>query len=199
MSALALVGPAVDWEDPDRALAEQAAKGDRGAFARLVQSHQRAVYSVALSVLRDADLAWDAAQETFLRLHARISSFRGDAPLKTWISRIALHVAVDLRRRAQRTPEQSVDLTGLSSLPDPRRLADEEVERRELRAQLEEAFAHLGETQRTVLLLREVEGRSYAQIARATGVPVGTVMSRLFYARRSLRELLEIPPFAVAA
>jgi RNA polymerase sigma-70 factor (ECF subfamily) len=199
MTALALVGPAVDREDPDRALAERAARGDRGAFARLVQSHQRAVYSIALAVLRDADLAWDAAQETFLRLHARIASFRGDAPLKTWISRIALHVAVDQRRRAQRIPEQSVDLTALSSLPDPQRLADEEFERGEMRAQLEEAFAQLGETQRTVLVLREVEGHSYAQIARATRVPVGTVMSRLYYARRALRELLETPGFAVLA
>jgi RNA polymerase sigma-70 factor, ECF subfamily len=199
MTALALCSAAPAQPDPDSELAEQASRGDRAAFASLVRRHQRTVYGIALSVLRDADLAWDAAQETFLKLHGRIASFRGDAPLKTWISRIALHVAVDQRRRARRIPEQGVEELTWSRLKDPHRLADDEVERSELRDALEAAFARLGETQRTVLLLREVEGHSYAQIARATGVPVGTVMSRLFYARRALRELLEIPGLSLAA
>jgi RNA polymerase sigma-70 factor (ECF subfamily) len=177
----------------DRELLERAARGDRGAFSKLVEHHQRMVYSIALSVLHDADLAWDAAQETFLKLHARIASFRGDAPLRTFVSRIALHVAVDLRRRGQRSPERPVEGLALSHLPDPRGLADDEVERRELRDHLARAFASLQETQRTALVLREVEGQSYAQIARAMGVPVGTVMSRLFYARRALRALLAGP------
>lgn len=177
----------------DQELLERAARGDRGAFSKLVERHQRMVYSIALSVLHDADLAWDAAQETFLKLHARIASFRGDAPLRTFVSRIALHVAVDLRRRGQRSPERPVEGLALSHLPDPRGLADDEVERRELRDHLARAFASLQETQRTALVLREVEGQSYAQIARAMGVPVGTVMSRLFYARRALRALLARP------
>jgi RNA polymerase sigma-70 factor, ECF subfamily len=199
MAALALCPTAAAARDSDAALAELASRGDRAAFAALMRRHQRAVYAIALSVLRDADLAWDAAQETFLKLHARIGSFRGDAPLKTWISRVALHVAVDQRRRVRRSPELGVEDLTWSRLTDPRRLADGEVERSELRGALEAAFACLGSTQRTVLVLREVEGQSYAEIARATGVPVGTVMSRLFYARRALRELLERPGIALAA
>ncbi len=184
--------------DPDQELLALAARGDRAAFTKLVERHQRMVYSIALSVLRDADLAWDAAQETFLKLHARLASFRGDAPLRTFLSRIALHVAVDQRRRTVRSPEQPVDGSALSHLPDPHRLADDEVERQELRRQLSQAFGSLQEAQRTALVLREVEGQSYAQIARAMGVPVGTVMSRLFYARRALRALLAGPGFVDA-
>lgn len=192
-------GPPAAPADPDLELLKRAAEGDRDAFSRLVERHQRMVYAIALSVLHDADLAWDAAQESFLKLHARLASFRGDAPLRTFLSRIALHVAVDQRRRTRRSPEQSLEGSSLAHLPDTGRLADDEVERQELRHRLADAFASLQETQRTALVLREVEGQSYAQIARSMGVPVGTVMSRLFYARRSLRAVLAGPELVDSA
>lgn len=175
-------------EDLDGALAGRAAGGDRTAFGALLARYQRTVYLIALSVLRDSDLAMDASQETFIRLHAHLKSFRGEAPLRTWLSRIALHVAVDQRRRTKRRGEQSVDDAALASFEDPGALPDDRLARAELRQGLLRSFEALSEAQRTVLALRDVEGLSYGEIAKVLRIPVGTVMSRLFYARRALRE-----------
>jgi RNA polymerase sigma-70 factor (ECF subfamily) len=172
-------------------LVERAAAGDAAAFAELVRRHQRRVYAVAYSVLGDPDLAWDAAQECFLKLFRRLSTFRGEAPLKAWLSRVALHVALDARRSRVRCPELPFDVAAFAALPDRGELPDERACLREDGERLGQAFAALGELQRSVLTLRELEGLSYAEIAEAMAIPVGTVMSRLFYARRALREQME--------
>ncbi len=183
----------------DQELARKAGRGDRVAFAQLIGRHQRTVYYLALSVLGDPDAAWDSAQDTFIRLWDRLSGFRGEAPLKTWISRVAVHVAVDHRRRQKRCPERGLEPPALARMPDRGSLPDDDAHRSEIRDRLARCFERLGAMQRTVLSLREMEGMSYAQIARVLRIPVGTVMSRLFYARRALRALLEAEEPALLA
>jgi RNA polymerase sigma-70 factor (ECF subfamily) len=185
--------------DGEKELVFRAARGDERAFSEIVVRYQRSVYLIARSVLSDPDRAWDAAQDTFIRLYARLGTFRGEAPLKTWITRVALHVAIDHRRRSRRFPEQSIEVTKLARASDPGRLPDEELARVELAREMQGALSRLGTEQRTILTLREVEGLPYAEIAQVLEIPVGTVMSRLFYARHALRELLKSRPEALAA
>ena len=179
-------------DDPDSELTARAAKGDSTAFTNLVRRHQRMVFHIALAVLHDPDLAMDAAQDTFIRLHANLKGFRGDAPLRTWLSRIALHVAVDHRRKTRRRHEQVVEESALARFEDPAALPDENLAHADLKRRMLGAFEKLNEAQRTILTLRDLEGLAYAQIAKVLRIPVGTVMSRLFYARRALKALLEV-------
>ena len=180
---------AADLPD-DEALAARAVGGDTLAFEALVRRYQRCVLSLCLSVLKDRDEAWDAAQDSFVKLHERLSEYRGEAPVRVFVARLALHMAIDHQRRRQRCPERRFDMAALCRLSASGPRPDEELERREVGRALSQAFAQLGAGQRAILALREVEGLSYAQIARVMSIPLGTVMSRLFYARRALRSLL---------
>jgi RNA polymerase sigma-70 factor (ECF subfamily) len=177
-------------DESDAALAARAIAGDRLAFEALVRRYQRTVLSLCQSVLKEPDDAWDAAQDSFVRLHERLHRYRGEAPLRIFVARLALHVAIDHRRRRQRCPERRVDDRALARLGACGPRPDDELSRRETGESLTAAFEQLGAAQRAILMLREMEGLSYAQIAKSLRIPVGTVMSRLFYARRSLRALL---------
>lgn len=181
---------AAEQLDADLKLASEAS-AERHAFEALVRRYQRDVYGIALSVLGDPDLAWDAAQECFLKLYRRLATYRGEAPLKAWLSRVALHVALDLRRGRLRIPEVGLEDRALCSLPDDAHRPDERAALSEDGRRLGEAWSSLGEMHQAILSLRELEGLSYAEIAQALEIPVGTVMSRLFYARRTLRERME--------
>jgi RNA polymerase sigma-70 factor (ECF subfamily) len=157
------------------------------------------VYAVALGVVKDADLAWDVAQETFVRVHAHLADFEAKSSFSTWILRIATHLAIDSVRRERRSQKDEIDEVNEAHLAegsegilstalgnDPR----ENVLRRELAAKIQEALATLPEKHRTILVLREVEGLSYEELAERLAIHKGTVMSRLFHARKKMQAAL---------
>mgnify|MGYP005814923341 CR=1 FL=1 len=186
-------------EADDLALVERARAGDREAFRALVVRYQRRVYAVALGIVKDRDLAWDVAQETFVRVHAHLHEFKGDASFSTWVLRIGSHLAIDSVRKERTAAKQEIDEVRDADLAgggegilatelgkDPQ----QNLLRRELASKMTEALAQLPEKHRTILVLREVEGLSYEELAERLGIHKGTVMSRLFHARKKMQELL---------
>jgi RNA polymerase sigma-70 factor (ECF subfamily) len=186
-------------EADDLALVSRARAGDAGAFRSLVVRHQRKVYAVALGIVKDPDLAWDVAQEAFVRIHAHLGDFKGESSFSTWALRIASHLSIDLLRKersAQRTAMDDVRETDLEDAADgvlaTTLAADPQrgVLRRELLGKIQAALAQIPDAHRTILVLRELEGLSYEELAERLGIPKGTVMSRLFHARKKMQALL---------
>ena len=167
--------------DPDAELVRRAQRGDRYAFERLVDRHQAKLFTLAARVLGSHDEAADAVQEAFLRAWRRLDGFRGDALFSTWLYRICVNAAHD--QRVRRTPEVA-EVEEL--LADPR----DRFSERALSDELGAALAALDETQRTVVVLYDVLGCSYAEIAEITGAAEGTVKSRLFRGRSDLARRL---------
>jgi RNA polymerase sigma-70 factor (ECF subfamily) len=183
----------------DLALVDAARAGDPGAFEALVVRYQRKVYAVALGIVKDPDQAWDVSQEAFVRVHGHLAEFKGESSFQTWVMRIASHLAIDsLRRERKNRRDRIEDVAeevvgeageGILSTPlgnDPART----LLRRELAGRMQAALDQLPEIHRTVLVLREVEGLSYEELAQQLGVQKGTVMSRLFHARKKMQALL---------
>ncbi len=186
-------------EADDLALVSRARAGDSEAFRALVVRYQRKVYAVALGIVRDRDLAWDVAQEAFVRVHAHLGDFKEEASFSTWVLRIGTHLAIDTLRKERASAKQELDEVRDSDVSgggegilstelgnDPQR----NVLRRELAAKMTEALEQLPEKHRTILVLREVEGLTYEELAERLGIHKGTVMSRLFHARRKLQAAL---------
>jgi RNA polymerase sigma-70 factor (ECF subfamily) len=187
---------AVGWSEVssgEAALIQRCAAGDEIAFAELVAGHQRMVVQLAMNLLSDRDEALDLSQEVFLRVFRTIARFRGQSTLRTWIYRIAVNQARNRHRfwrRRHRADQVSLDAhvathgefrSGAEAGPD-RVLAQ-----KELAARLQSALDALPFDQRTAIVLREVDGLSYDEIAYSLGVAVGTVKSRLTRARQTLR------------
>lgn len=180
----------------EAALIERCAAGDDTAYAELVAEHQRMVVQLAMNLLGDHDEALDLSQEVFLRVFRTIGRFRGQSALRTWIYRIAVNQARNRHRfwrRRHRADQVSLDqhveahgelLSGGETGPD-RVLAQ-----KELASRLQRALDGLPFDQRTAIILREVDGLSYEEIAFSLGVAVGTVKSRLTRARQALRQEL---------
>ena len=191
---------AVDAQVEDRALVSRAQGGDRVAFSQLLKRYERRVYSVANSVLRNPEDARDVTQEAFWKAYNALSSFDGQAQFFTWMYRITVNLAIDyLRKRRGLRVEfddarsngegEGADPTGLS----PRRLGfdpQRAFEDQELRGQLGRALDQLSPAHRAVLVLREVEGLAYQEMADVVGCSIGTIMSRLFHARKKMQALL---------
>ena len=194
-------------EADDLALVRRAQAGEADAFRALVVRYQRKVYALALGIVKDADLAWDVAQEAFVRVHGHLGEFEGKSSFSTWLFRISTHVAIDSVRKERATQKDDVDdlrdadLTGAgegilaTSLGnDPR----QNLLRRELVEKMQAALDTLPEKHRTILVLRELEGLSYEELAERLGIHKGTVMSRLFHARKkmqaALRDYAELAP-----
>lgn len=186
-------------EADDLSLVSKAKAGDDGAFRALVVRYQRRVYAVALGIVKDPDLAWDVAQDAFVRVHAHLADFKGESAFSTWVLRIATHLGIDSVRRERASMKEEVDEVHESALAeggegilatalgnDPQ----ENALRRELSGKIAEALATLPEKHRTILVLREVEGLSYEELAERLGIHKGTVMSRLFHARRKMQAAL---------
>src|SRR5512142_102787 len=186
-------------EADDLARVSRAKAGDPDAFRALVVRYQRKVYAVALGIVKDRDLAWDVAQEAFVRVHAHLAEFKGESSFSTWVLRIGTHLAIDSVRKERAAAKRDVDDV---SEPDLQEGADgilatalgndpqESALRRELAGKMTEALAQLPEKHRTILVLREVEGLSYEELAERLGIHKGTVMSRLFHARKKMQALL---------
>jgi len=166
-------------------LIKRAQQGDRQAYGELVRCHRSGVVNVVFRLCGDADLAEDAAQETFIRAWQHLPGYRPRSPLRNWLYRIATNIALDALRRERAT----VDIEALTKIAsdDKTEAAVEEQERSE---RVQQAMLSLPPASRAVLVLREYEGLSYKEIAGALNIPIGTVMSRLNYARSRLKEML---------
>jgi RNA polymerase sigma-70 factor (ECF subfamily) len=186
-------------EADDLSLVAKARAGEPDAFRALVVRYQRKVYALALGIVKDPDLAWDVAQEAFVRVHRALPEFEGKSAFSTWLFRIATHLGIDAVRRERASRKDDLDdvseadvaeagegilATALGN--DPR----ENALRRELAGKIQEALATLPEKHRTILVLREVEGLSYEELAERLGIHKGTVMSRLFHARKKMQAAL---------
>jgi RNA polymerase sigma-70 factor (ECF subfamily) len=166
-------------------LITQAQQGDRQAFGELVRHHREGVVNVVYRMCGDANLAEDAAQEAFIRAWQHLPSYQPRSPLRNWVYRIATNVALDMLRRERET----VDIDALS-LATSNKGPEAMVEGKERGEHVRQAVLALPPASRVVLVLREYEGLSYQEIADTLGIPIGTVMSRLNYARNRLRESL---------
>ena len=186
-------------EADDLSLVESAKAGDAGAFKALVVRYQRKVYAVALGIVKDPDTDWDVAQEAFVRVHKHLPEFKGDSAFTTWLFRITSHLAIDSVRKERKSLKDDLDDVREADLEgagdgilstalgqDPR----ENALRRELAGKLTEALATLPVIHREILVLREVEGLSYEELAARLGIQKGTVMSRLFHARKKMQAAL---------
>ena len=188
--------PAISWSEVgsrEAALISRCAVGDEAACTELVAEHQRMVVQLAINLLGDRDEALDLSQEVFLRVFRTIHRFRGQSSLRTWIYRIAVNQARNRHRfwrRRHRDAQVSLDehvaqhgdFESGDDLTPERLLAQ-----KELAARLQGALDRLPFDQRTAIILREIDGLSYEEIAFSLGVAVGTVKSRLTRARQSLR------------
>lgn len=174
-------------------LVTRAQNGDRNAFSELVRIHAQGVLNVVYRMCGDMQVAEDAAQETFIQAWLRLPSYRPQASLRNWLYRIAVNSAIDMLRKEKRIlPGAVEDLSLKESEPGPEALVAS-FERTEM---VQEAVLALPDASRAVLVLREFEDLSYQEIAEALDIPVGTVMSRLNYARKLLKEKLEVKLFA---
>jgi len=183
----------------DADLAARIAAGDQHAFALLMRRHNRALFRAARSILRDDAEAEDALQDAYLQAYRAIGSFRGDARLSTWLTRIVVNEAIarsrKSRRRANITPLYPADEPGNSAAEaamDEERINSPEqgAMRAEARVLLERALDALPDAFRTVFVLRAVEEMSGEEVAACLGIPEATVRSRFFRARAMLRAAL---------
>jgi RNA polymerase sigma-70 factor (ECF subfamily) len=186
--------------EADRALIAKAQAGDKAAFRALVERHQRRAFAVALALVRDESDARELVQDAFLRVHKNLNGFEGGSSFFTWLYRIITNLSIDLMRKpgrqtveldeARLDSEDSVEYDGslLSRLDgaDPAGV----IRRREIAASLQAALDALPSYHRAVIVLREIEGMSYEEMATAMGVSKGTIMSRLFHARQKLQKAL---------
>jgi RNA polymerase sigma-70 factor, ECF subfamily len=181
----------------EAALVQRCAAGDEAAYAELVGDHQRMVIQLAINLLGDRDEALDLSQEVFLRVFRTLAGFRGQSALRTWIYRIVVNQARNRQRwwrRRHRDEQVSLDehlqtFGDLESKNDPD-TPDRMLARKETAARIWTALDHLPFDQRTALILREIDGLRYDEIAYSLGIAVGTVKSRLTRARQALREEL---------
>jgi len=181
----------------EAALIERCAAGDEAACAELVVEHERMVFQLALNLLGDREEALDVSQEVFLRVFRTIHRFRGQSALRTWIFRIVVNQARNRQRwwnRRRRGSQVSLDehIIICGDVPSQGEvLPDRQLASKETSARIWQALDRLPFDQRTALILREVDGLRYDEIAFSLGVAVGTVKSRLTRARQTLRaELL---------
>ncbi len=184
---------------PDLALLQRCRDGDLEAFDELVARHQNRIYNLCFWRLGDADEAADAAQDTFVRAWKAVAQFRGECAFSTWLHRIALNVTHDAASRRSRAPLAFSSLRPPDGeepdfVPDPHDPADgpeQNAARRERRQAVRHALAQLPDHFRVVLILFDIEGRSYEEAAALLEVPLGTLKSRLNRARLALRGQLE--------
>ena len=182
----------------DAALVERCRAGDVAAFEPLVEKYRQRVWRLAYNVLRDREEAWDVAQEAFIKAFQALPTFRGQSAFYTWLYRIVMNVAADRGRArgaqgrafgTERVPEEDWERV----LPDPNAAAespDAAATRTEERAKIMQALDTLSEDHRRIIMLSDLEGLSYREIAETLDIPMGTVMSRLHNARKRLRDAL---------
>ena len=183
--------------EEDRELIVRAQNGDSKAFRKLVERHQRRTYAIAVGLVRDPNDAHEIVQEAFLRVYRGLHSFQGGSSFFTWLYRIVTNLAIDLIRKPGRKDAELVDGQAVdedTDFPLVSRIDGADpinvIRRREIAARIRAALDALPPYHRGVILMREVEGMSYEEMAQAMGVSKGTIMSRLFHARQKLQRAL---------
>jgi RNA polymerase sigma-70 factor (ECF subfamily) len=193
--------------DQDRLLVERAKAGDNAAFSSLMARYQQRAYAVALGMLHSRDDALDAVQDAFIKVHKHLDKFQGQSSFYTWLYRIVVNLCIDARRKRIRSrtdqldetmPENAERASELAASPvRPGAHPGQNAQDRQLGGHIQGALNKLSENHRAILVLREVEGLSYEELAQVLGISMGTVMSRLFHARHNmqkhLRPVLGIP------
>lgn len=182
----------------DRELVDKVKAGDRDAFRVLFERYHRRAYALAFGVLRHQDDALDVVQDAFIKAHKYIDKFEGNSSFYTWLYRIVMNLAIDHLRKHRRAKPVELDESKLEDsaegdtlLPkilggNPgRALVDKEI-----RARIDRALDELSDNHRAVLIMRELEGLSYEEMAKAMGCSKGTIMSRLFHARKNMQRRL---------
>jgi RNA polymerase sigma-70 factor, ECF subfamily len=181
----------------DVALVRAAQEGDMGAFEELVARHRDKIYARAYSMMRNEEEAIDLSQEAWVKGWQRLVQFQGDSSFTTWMTRITINLCLDQLRRKKRHRVESIEELAEESGGVERQMPvvavnpTERLERAELRVRIDRALGQLSESHRTVLVLHEFEQMDYKTIAKTMNCSIGTVMSRLFYARRKMAALLQ--------
>ena len=179
--------------DDDRRLIAECLGGRRDSFGELVSRYQARLYNAALRLVQSPDDAADVVQDAFLNAYQSLHTFKGDAEFFTWLYRIAFNTAISFKRKKR--PSVSLEAhageTGIDP-DDPSEYVKPgaALERTEAERQLSDAIGRLSAEHREVLLLKDIEGMKYEEIAEVLGVPIGTIRSRLHRARLELRDLL---------
>src|SRR5438445_6476296 len=180
----------------DQALVRAAQKGDMEAFEELVARHRDKIYARAYSMMRNEEDAVDLSQEAWVKGWQRLAQFQGESSFATWMTRIVINLCLDQLRKLKRHRTESIEEMDEESGGVERQMPAVVInptaglERAELRRRIDEALGQLSYEHRTVLVLHEFEEMEYKQIAKTMECSIGTVMSRLFYARRKLAALL---------
>jgi len=180
----------------DRALVTAAQKGDMVAFEELVARHRDKIYARAFSMMRNEEEAIDLSQEAWVKGWQRLRQFQGDSSFGTWMTRIVINLCLDQLRKQKRQRTESVEEMTEESGGVERHMPvitinpTAGLERNELRQRIDRALSQLSYEHRTVLVLHEFDELEYKEIAKVMACSIGTVMSRLFYARRKIAALL---------
>ncbi len=180
----------------DEKLVRAAQRGDMVAFEELVVRHRDKIYARAYSMMRNEEEAVDLSQEAWVKGWQRLKQFQGDSSFGTWMTRIVINLCLDQLRKHKRQRNESIEAMDEESGGVERQMPVVTVnptaglERAELRQRIDRALGQLTYEHRTVIVLHEFEEMEYKQIAKTMGCSIGTVMSRLFYARRKMAALL---------
>lgn len=195
------VPPAAEPEfagPPDLELVARSQAGDPHAFNELVTRYRSRAFSMTYNMVRNEQDAWDLAQDGFLKAWKSIGRFRGQSSFYTWLYRILMNVCIDwLRKKQVESGTEFDDTIGLrniepGSVTTPRGVLEPaaKISDQEIRARIDAAIEKLSVEHRTVIIMREIDGLEYSEIAEQVGCSIGTVMSRLFYARKKLQSML---------
>jgi RNA polymerase sigma-70 factor (ECF subfamily) len=181
-------------------LVKRCQEGDSEAFDQLVTRYRTRVFGMIYNMVHNEQDAWDLAQDSFVKAWKSIKRFRGQSSFYTWIYRIVMNVTIDWIRKKQVKGtgaefDDSIQLKEIDpaskTMPQAEALPYERMQHGEIRAQIDKAIAQLSPEHRAVILMKEIEDMQYHEIAEALGCSIGTVMSRLFYARKKLQNLLK--------
>jgi RNA polymerase sigma-70 factor (ECF subfamily) len=180
-------------------LVKRCQAGETEAFDELITRYRTRVFGMIYNMVHSEQDAWDLAQDSFVKAWRSIGRFRGHSSFYTWIYRIVMNVTIDWLRKKQVKGggaefDDAIQLTKVDpaaqTVPKKEALPHEAMERGEIRGRIEKAIAQLSPEQRAAILMKEIDGMQYHEIAEALGCSIGTVMSRLFYARKKLQNLL---------
>jgi RNA polymerase sigma-70 factor (ECF subfamily) len=181
----------------DRELVLAARRGDRDAFRTLFDRYHRRAYSLAYGLLRHEEDALDVVQDAFIKAHKYLDKFEGNSSFYTWLYRIVMNLAIDHLRKHRRQKPVEIDETKLDDGTDgallPRILGGNPgraLMDKQIRARIDQALGELSDNHRAVLVMRELDGMSYEEMAQAMDCSKGTIMSRLFHARRNMQKRL---------
>jgi RNA polymerase sigma-70 factor (ECF subfamily) len=186
--------------DDDTSLVNRVKEGDQFAFRQLVERYQERTFGIALGIVRNQEDAMDIAQEAFLKVHRNIDRFEGSSRFYTWLYRIVVNLCIDHTRRTRRnktvvyddaidTPDSPL-VQGAPITPTSPVAPDRALGNKELLMAVGQALERQSPKHREVIILREVEGLSYNEIAEVLDISVGTVMSRLHHARQNMQTII---------